>query len=255
MLSFNQSHTLYSVLNNSQVDIYSINGKKEFTLNIKTPLVQAVLFYHSNIIFLRNVNGFMIWDMVTNKCILEQNKPDLCEIVVSRKYIALCYSNFIQLLYTSSLTIYQTFPLTHAYQNKTCCIEYYEGKTTFIFSGGGTIGSFHVYKENSVTTVQTQCSTITALFLNCEKNRIVSVSTDNIIIFELSTLRYIRRCKNMIGLVHSCSFSSIGTCFCSNEAGCTQGISELYGKDICIAHRRGVYIVLNDILYFVSLNS
>ena len=251
-ISFNQSHTLFSCIWNNKIIIYNVDNlqkKTEIILPDTSRIVNTHLLNHTNILFIHTIDGFEVWDMKHEERIYKQN---ICiqELCVSDKYIILCTKYSIQLLFLSTLSIYQTFPLIRSYCIGTCVIDYYHNKTTFAYSGSSKTGSFEIFRENTVTTVQAHTSIITSLFLNCSVNRIVSVSKEDIAIFELSSLRLIRRCKNLIGTIHLCSFS-INTCLFSNHYGCTQGITIANGKDIYITHRKGLYLILHSSLKFI----
>lgn len=256
LLSFNQSctHIVYhDDARRSLTRYVSIFDDTVTPFEIHLPGIQQIEPYlFSNILFVRTTCGLCVWNVTTKSLVGEYKFPNILQIVVSKKYVALCRKHEITLLSTSTLSFFQTFTIKSSYRVGTCAVEYYDNRTVFAYSNSQ--GNCTICRENTLLTMSVFQSDIIAICLNCANDAIIIACSKEIKIICLSSLNIIRRAENKIGSIHVISLSKT-TCYCSNRNGYTQCISlQKNHQDISIDHAAGVYVHSHGMLCYISMN-
>ena len=206
-------------------------------------------YYHSDILFVRTLSGLSVWNVTNGRVVMDYPVLELREILVSKKYIVLCTNSDIQLLYASTLSLFQAFPIQCSYRVGSSAVEYFENRTVFAYSERGKCT---ICRENTLVTMQVFHTEIIAIHIHCAHDTIIIACAEHIHIFCLSSLSLIRKTENKIDYIHVCSQSK-EMCYCSNRAGKTQCISLQKDKsDIFIDHADGVYLHSHGVLRNIS---
>lgn len=251
LVSVNQTNTLVFHFSEPTLTCSSLvtNQITYFTIEIPD-ILQIVPLYTSNIIFIRTTNTFIVWCLDKGTEIKKIIMSGIQDICVSRKYIALCTSHEIQLIYTSSLQPFQTFCLDYPYLKGTSVLDHYENHTIFVYSAKK--GECTICRENKMATIKICNAMVTSLFVDSKSDLLVVVCSKEIMLFKLSSLQMVRKVLNSLLSVDVCSFSST-MCFCSNGCGKTLCIGlNPTSKVFFIDHRSGYYLYSQNLLYNVD---
>lgn len=242
LIAFNQTGTHlvhYNTLKNRLRFVSLLDDKiTSFQMNASN-IQQVEPYYNSDILFIRSSTGLTVWNVTRNAIVGEYPLLNVRQMHVSKKYIVLCTNSKILLLYASTLSLFQEFPIVSSNFPNSCAIDHYNNRTVFAYSVHQ--GTCSICRENTVATISVSRMHIINTYLHCAHDTLIIVTQTTIFLYRLSSLHLRRKTENKLGCVHITSLSK-NMCYCSNKAGKTQCISLFENRsDIFIDHKEGVY--------------
>jgi len=218
------------------------------------PLHQVELYGQTNLLFIRVVDMYYIWDMSTNKILFRQSVPTLKEIRVSERYLAVCSEDRIEFLNIKTLCSRFTKDLKISYRMGCCSLSHWDQQTICAFQSNSSVVS--VWKENQIANLRVSKRMVHHINVSKRLDILLIAHPSFIVLYNLADFNNIVQLRAFHNFplkeFKFSSFTSEKCCLtdinnmtiCLSYYDCTQNSA--------ILHDNGLYISNGTCIFFIT---